>query len=153
MNNVNYNNGNMMDMLKTNLMTMTMMNSVNGNSTKDNNGNSNNGLYGLIYIFIITGIIDLFCKTIVPNAIVIIKEYYNEKIKSSKLINIIDSSKNTTKSASITIEINTSDHDNLIGQALLDCITNNKNTKHISYEKRNFSLNQSILLKFPKIFL
>ena len=152
MNNINSNNGNMMDMLKTNLMTMTMMNSVNGNSNKDNNGNSNNGLYGLIYIFIITGLIDLFCKTIVPNAIVIIKEYYNEKIKSSKLINIIDSNKNTTKSASITIEINTSDHDNLIGQALLDYITNNKNTKHISYEKRNFSLNQSDIIEISEDF-
>ena len=84
----NTNNGNMMEMIKTNLMTMTMMNSMNGNSNKENN----NGLFGIIFIFIITGLIDILCKSVIPNLIIICKEYYNEK--SNKLINIIDSSKN-----------------------------------------------------------
>ena len=142
----NTNNGNMMEMIKTNLMTMTMMNSMNGNSNKENN----NGLFGIIFIFIITGLIDILCKSVIPNLIIICKEYYNEK--SNKLINIIDSSKNNIKSSSITIQVNTSDIDNVLGQALLDYITNNKNTKHITYEKRNFVLNQSDIIEISEDF-
>jgi hypothetical protein len=137
----------MMDMIRTNLMTMTMMNSINGNSNKENN---NNGMFGMIYLFIITGLIDIISKYVIPNLIIICKEYYNEK--SNKLINIIDSTKNNIKSSSITIQVNTSDLDNVLGQALLDYITNNKNTKHISYEKRNFVLNQCDIIEISEDF-
>ena len=142
----NTNNGNMMEMIKTNLMTMTMMNSMNGNSNKENN----NGMFGMIFIFIITGLIDIISKYVIPSLIIICKEYYNEK--SNKLINIIDSSKNNIKSSSITIQVHTSDLDNVLGQALLDYITNNKNTKHISYEKKNFVLNQSDIIEISEDF-
>ena len=141
------NNGNMMDMIRTNLMTMTMMNSMNGNSNKENN---NNGMFGMIYLFIITGLIDIISKYVIPNLIIILKEYYNEK--SNKLINIIDSTKNNIRSSSITIQVNTTDLDNVLGQALLDYITNNKNTKHISYEKRNFVLNQCDIIEISEDF-
>jgi hypothetical protein len=90
-------------MIKANLMTITMMNSMNGNLNKDNN----NGIY--IYSYMIKWYI-------IPN-LIIIKEYYNEK--SSKLINIIYSTKNNIKSSSITIQVNISDHDNILEQALL----------------------------------
>ena len=50
--------------------------------------------------------------------------------------------KTLKKTASITILVNIEDHQNIIGQSLLDYITNNNNTKHISYKKQNFILNE-----------
>jgi hypothetical protein len=44
----------MMDMLKTQLMTMTMVSSMNGNEKTGN-------FFNVIYIFFATGVIDFLC--------------------------------------------------------------------------------------------
>lgn len=136
MNNLNMNNngGNMMDMMKSNLMTMLMFKSVN-------NGEKSNNMYDMIYIFLITQIIDFIFKNL-PFFASKMKKYSEENLKSNSVLeNFISESK--IMSSSITIQINISDHENNYGQALLDFITNNNNTKHISFKKGNFILNQS----------
>ena len=126
----------MMDMLRSQLMTITMMKSMNNNSP-------DNSMFNMLYIFIATAIIDFICKTAAPAAVAKIKEYYRDNLNPSKLITDLSTSKkDPVKSSSITIQIKISDHENVFGQALLDYITNNNNTKHITYKKQNFILNQ-----------
>ena len=141
MNNMNLpqNGGNMMDMLRSQLMTITMMKSMNNNSPNS----QDNSMFNMLYIFIATAIIDFICKTAAPASVAKIKEYYRDNLNASKLITDLSTSKkDPVKSSSITIQIKISDHENVFGQALLDYITNNNNTKHITYKKQNFILNQ-----------
>ena len=142
MNNMNHlpqNGGNMMDMLRSQLMTITMMKSMNNNSPNS----PDNSMFNMLYIFIATAIIDFICKTAAPAAVAKIKEYYRDNLNAAKLITDLSTSKkDPVKSSSITIQIKISDHENVFGQALLDYITNNNNTKHITYKKQNFILNQ-----------
>ena len=134
------NGNNMMEMMKTQMMTMMMINSANGNSSSG----GRSGIYDMMYIFIVTGIIDFICKQLGPSVMSNVKQYYSEKLKSSKMLKeLVKPTDNTLKkSASITILVNIADHQNIIGQSLLDYITNNQNTKHISYKKQNFILNE-----------
>ena len=60
--------------------------------------------------------------------------------------------KTLKKTASITILVNIADHQNIIGQSLLDYITNNNNTKHISYKKQNFILNEFDIIQIADDF-
>ena len=136
-------NNNMMEMLKSQLMTITMMKSMNGEKSAGDNSSMN-----MLYIFIITGLIDFICKTVAPLAINKFNEYYNNKLKNTKdLLQNMATSKDSIKSSSITIQIKISDHENIYGQALLDYITNNNNTKHITYKKQNFILNQKDVIE------
>jgi len=136
-------NNNIMDMMKSQLMTMTMMKSMNGEK-----GSGDNSTMNMIYIFILTGIIDFFCNTLSPLVINQCKEYYKNKLKNTKdLLQNMATSKDSIKSSSITIQIKVSDHENIYGQALLDYITNNNNTKHITYKKQNFILNQKDIIE------
>jgi hypothetical protein len=71
-----------------------------------------------------------------------------------KDISVLNTPKNTVKTASITISVIVSDHENIIGQSILDYITNNVNTKHISYKKQNFVLNQKDTIEiYDEIFI
>jgi hypothetical protein len=45
--------------------------------------------------------------------------------------------------SSITVLVKITDHENVVGQALLDYITHHPRTKHITYKKQNFILNQT----------
>jgi hypothetical protein len=136
----NGNGNNMMEMMKTQMMTMMMINSANGNSSSG----GRSGIYDMMYIFIVTGIIDFICKQMGPSVMTYVKQYYSEKLKSSKMLKdlVKPTDKTLKKTASITILVNIADHQNIIGQSLLDYITNNQNTKHISYKKQNFILNE-----------
>ena len=135
-----HNNNNMMDMMKSQLMTVMMMKSMNNNGEK---GQGDNNMFTMVYVFIITGLIDFICKTLAPSVINQCKEYYKNKMKNTTdLLQNMTTSKDSVKSSSITIQIKISDHENIYGQALLDYITNNNNTKHITYKKQNFILNQ-----------
>ena len=138
--NYNGNSNNMMEMIKTQMMTMMMINSANGNSS----GSGKSGIYDMMYIFIVTGIIDFICKQLGPSIITYFKQYYGEQVKASEMLKdlIKPNDKTLKKTASITILVNIEDHQNIIGQSLLDYITNNNNTKHISYKKQNFILNE-----------
>lgn len=131
----------MMDMLKAQLMTMTMISSMNGQEKTSN-------FFNVIYIFLATGVVDFLCKSVFPGFGNIVTKYYREQIKSSKLMSeIVSSDSKNSKSASITVLVNIADHENMFGQALLDYITNNENTKHISFKKQNFVLNQSDIIE------
>ena len=138
-------NNNMMDMMKSQLMTVMMMKSMNNNGEK---GSGDNGMFTMVYVFILTGLIDFICKTVAPSAINKFNEYYKNKLKNTTdLLQNMSTSKDSIKSSSITILIKISDHENVYGQALLDYITNNNNTKHITYKKQNFILNQKDIIE------
>ena len=136
-------NNNMMEMMKSQLMTVMMMKSMNNNGEKG----TDNSMMNMIYIFIVTGLIDFICKTLVPEVMNKVKEYYKTKINAKNLLQNMTTSKDSIKSSSITIQIKISDHENIYGQALLDYITNNNNTKHITYKKQNFILNQRDIIE------
>ena len=137
----------MMDMLKAQLMTMTMVSSMNGNEKTGN-------FFNVIYIFLATGVIDFLCKSIFPGVGIIVTKYYREQINANKLISEIITSdgKKNIKTASITVLVNIADHENMFGQALLDYITNNENTKHISFKKQNFVLNEYDIIEIYEDF-
>jgi hypothetical protein len=132
----------MMDMLKAQLMTMTMVSSMNGHEKTGN-------FFNVIYIFLATGVIDFLCKSVFPGVSNIVTKYYREQLNANKLMSEIITSdgKKSIKTASITVLVNIADHENMFGQALLDYITNNENTKHISFKKQNFVLNQSDIIE------
>ena len=136
-------NNNMMEMMKSQLMTLMMMKSMNNTGEKE----TDNGMMNMIYVFIVTGLIDFICKTLVPEVMNKVKEYYKAKINTKNLLENMTTSKDSVKSSSITIQIKISDHENVYGQALLDYITNNNNTKHITYKKQNFILNQRDIIE------
>jgi len=139
---------NMMDQLKNNLMTMLMFKNMNNSGTSSSGSQD---MFYIVYVFIITQLVDLFIKYL-P---VIIRHtqthYFGKKAqthyfgKKAQTAKDITDPKHTvkTKSASIVIHIGVTDHENILGQALLDHITNNPNTKHIKYFKQNFILNET----------
>lgn len=136
-------NNNLMDMMKTQLMTMLMVKSMNNNGEKS----SDNGMMNMMYVFIITGLVDFICKTLFPEIINRMKEYYNKNVNAKGVLKHMVTSKDNIKSSSITIQVKVTDHQNIYGQALLDYITNNNNTKHITYDKQNFILNQKDIIE------
>jgi hypothetical protein len=150
--NTNFHSGNTMDFMKTQLMTFMMMNTMN--NRQGSSDTSNNGMFSMVYIFLATAIIDFICKTVAPEIINQINEYYRENKK--RLMEIVPIQKNgdKEKTSSITIQIRISDLTNLYGHALLDFITNNKNTKHVSYKKQNFIINQTDIIEIDdEIFI
>ena len=135
-----------MDMLKAQLMTMTMVSSMNGTEKTGN-------FFNVIYIFLATGVIDFLCKSVFPGVGNIVAKYYREQLNATKLMSeIVTSGNKNVKSASITLLVNIADHENMFGQALLDYITNNDNTKHISFKKQNFVLNESDIIEIYEEF-
>jgi len=141
------NHGGIMDIMKTHMMTYTMMKSLHNPTSNDGGGGS--GIMGLLYIFIATAAVDFLCKSLFPAAAKIANEYYHKNFRHAHLLKDLnlhaDSEK--TKTSSITIHVNVSDSENRYGQALLDYITNNNNTKHIRYKKQNFILNQTDVIE------
>jgi ATP-dependent 26S proteasome regulatory subunit len=139
----------MMDMMKAQMMTMTMMSAANNHGT----GGGGASYTSMIYVFLVTAVIDYIFNSVLPMIRVVAKKYYKEGIKNTGIIGDIISSKNSSaenKSASITVFLNISDHENILGQALLDYITNNENTKFISFKKQNFVLNQSDVIEIDQ---
>jgi DNA polymerase III delta prime subunit len=135
---------NMMESLKSNMMTMLMINNMNGSGS---NGNRTGGSgFSMIYMFVATSVVDFLFKN-APFAINFFMKKYNDKIENIKqdLSNVtkdLTDNKVKKKTASITITINVNNPDNVLGHALLDFITNNKNTTHVSYIRESFILNQ-----------
>ena len=118
-----YSGNSMIDMFRTQMMTMTMFSSINGNKNSGEDGRGStatDGLYGLLYIFLITQFIEFICKN-APVWIAFIVNYYKYKIKASKLANSFsDKINNTiqTKSSSIIVKLSINDADNIIGNVL-----------------------------------
>ena len=149
---MNMNNGNMMEMMKSNLMTMMMFKSMNNN----NNSEKGSNLFDMVYIFLITQVIDFLFKHL-PTIFSKVKKYSENNFKTNAFIDTLVNNDNSEKkdiSSSIHIQINIADHENIYGQALLDFITNNNNTKHISFKKGNFILNQNDVIEIlDEIFI
>jgi hypothetical protein len=85
------------------------MSSMNGN-----NSNSNQNVFALLYIFIITQLIDTLMRYM-PGIAKKVYDHYLEKISKTEILNdfSLETSKNTTKTASITILVNIADHENI----------------------------------------
>jgi ATP-dependent 26S proteasome regulatory subunit len=125
---------NTMEMLKTQMMSMMMiknMNSTNGNST---------GVRELLYIMIITQVVEFIMKY-VPTVIASIYSAYLLKFQKKIETKMIDGIMKTVKS-SITVTVKMNDTDNHLALALMDFITNNKNTTRVSFKNRGFILNE-----------
>jgi len=154
-----YSGNSMIDMFRTQIMTMTMFSSINGNKNDESSGKGStttDGLYGLLYIFLITQFIEFICKN-APVWIAFIVNYYKNKVKTSKLANSLSNTINNkiqTKSSSIIVKLSVNDAENVIGQALMDFITNNNNTKHVSFNNTHFILNQDDIIEISdEIFI
>lgn len=148
------NSNNMMDGLKSNLMTMMMINNMNGGSNSGNGKSGKQDMFHMVYVFLATSVIDAVFKNAPIFLNFFYKKYMNkiESIKTdmnNKIVDITDN-KVKNKTASITITINVNNQDNVFGQAILDYITNNKNTTHVSYVRNNFILNQKDVINIDE---
>ena len=148
-------NNNMMESLKSNMMTMLMINNMNGNGSKGSGSNGSGGSgFAMIYMFIATSVVDFLFKN-APFAVNFFMKKYNDKIENikkdlSSVTTDITDNKVKKKTASITITINVNNPDNILGHALLDFITNNKNTTHVSYIRESFILNQKDVINIDE---
>lgn len=146
-------NNNMMESLKSNMMTMLMINNMNGSNGNGSKGSGGSG-FAMIYMFIATSVVDFLFKN-APFAVNFFMKKYNDKIENikkdlSSVTTDITDNKVKKKTASITITINVNNPDNILGHALLDFITNNKNTTHVSYIRESFILNQKDVINIDE---
>lgn len=136
----------MFSMIKQMLMTSLIFKNVN------NPGNSNNDYFSILYIFIVTQIIDVFMKYLPLLFNTVYSKYFvyiEETIDNASLIaeqNIKGVSLPKKKTASVIVTVNITDIENVLGQALLEHITNHKSTQHTYYTKQHFILNQQDVL-------
>jgi len=137
---------NMMESLKSNLMTMMMFKTMNG-TPGEKGDKGGNDMIMMVYMFVVTQVIDFIMKKIPIVGEYAYKLYLQkfENIKQMSIASVKDIVDNTvkTKTASITVTIGTTDQENVVGQALLDFITNHRAATHISYKDKNFVLNQT----------
>jgi len=117
------------ELLKSHFMTLTMMKSANA---------ADHSMMSMAYLFLVTALLDFLFKTAFPFLVRRVKECYTKPI-----VPLLPIPTENTKTSSITFLLKISDHENIYGQALLDYITHHQNTKHISYKKQNFILNQT----------
>ena len=139
-----------MDGLKSTLMTMLMVNSMNQKSA----GGGGADMFAMMYVFIVTNLVELLFKN-APFVFQFVMKKYGDKIGAIKhdlSVSVTDITDNKVKkkTASITVTINVNNADNLLGQAILDFITNNKNTTHVSYIRENFILNQKDVINIEE---
>ena len=144
-------NGNyMMESLKSNMMTMMMLQNVNGGggSGRGGSGGGSGGsnMFTMVYMFLATNLVDFIFKYL-PILFVFLQKKYSDKLtniqqKLSNSTTDITDNKVKKKTASITITVNVNNPSNILGQSILDYITNHKNTTHVSYIRESFILNQ-----------
>jgi ATP-dependent Zn protease len=136
---------NMMDSLKSNMMTMLMLNNMNGGRS-NSNSQGNHDMFSMIYVFVATSVVDFVFKQ-APTLVNFLTKKYSDKLDNIKkdlsgVTKDLTDNKIKKKTASITITVNVNNPDNILGHAILDFITNSKNTTHVSYVRENFILNQ-----------
>lgn len=129
-------NSQSVEMLKSHFMSLTMMKSANA---------ADHSMMSMAYLFLVTALLDFLFKTAFPFVFRRTKEYYTKPIPP-----FLQLPTEKAKSSSITLLLKISDHENLYGQALLDYITHHQNTKHISYKKQNFILNQTEVIEITE---
>ena len=136
----------MMDSLKSNMMTMLMFNNMNGGGGSGHGRSQPNNMFSMVYMFVATSVVDFVLKN-APVVVNFFMKKYTDKLENikkdlSSVTTDLTDNKVKKKTASITVTINVNNPDNILGQALLDFITNNKNTTHVSYVRESFILNQ-----------
>ena len=89
--NMNMNNGNMMEMLKSNLMTMMMFKSIN-----NNNSEKGNNIFDMVYIFLLTQVIDFVFKHL-PTIFSKVKKYSENNFKTHAFLDNIVNTNNLEK--------------------------------------------------------
>ena len=155
--------GSITDMIKSNLMTMMMFKNINTFSSSTNSGGGG-GLFdvvNILYVFLFSQLIEQFIKYMPQITCYVTNKIYTKFIERLDDMNITnlndidmkdtsDKNKIKVKTSSIKININITDHENIIGQALLDYITNHPNTKYVSYIKQNFILNQRDVIQIDE---
>jgi len=135
-----------MESLKSNMMTMLMFNNMAGSSNGGSGGRSDKNMFTMIYVFVATSVVDFVFKN-APILLNFFMKKYNDKLETIKK-DLASTTKDLTdnkvkkKTASITVTINVNSPESILGQSLLDYITNNKNTTHVSFIRENFILNQ-----------
>ena len=120
------NQGNIMDLIKSQMMTMLMIKNINNTGQP-----TNSGISDTMYMLVITQIIDFIMKYLPIIANIIYTTYVTNNIdKYKNKINTVVSQNNImkVKKSSITLTIRVGDQDNVIGHALMDYVTNCKNT-------------------------
>ncbi len=140
-----FNNGgnNFYDSLKGTLMSMFVYKGMSGKQ-----GSSD--AYMMVYIFIITNIIETVMKylpLLVENYIKPHTANIETLIKPTNEETIKPNEAPRTKTSSITYNVNLAEQDNIIGQSVIDYVTNCKNTKHVSFIKKNYILNQKDIIE------
>ena len=145
---------NMMDSLKSNMMTMLMINNMNGGRSQSGKTGGGSDMFSMMYVFVATSVVDFVFKN-APIIINFFMKKYSDKLENikkdlSSVTKDITDNKVKKKTASITVTINVNNHDNILGQALLDFITNNKNTTHVSYVRESFILNQKDVINIDE---
>lgn len=143
----------MMESLKSNMMTMMMFQQFNHGGGSSGT-NTRQDLFGMIYMFLATNFIEQIFKYL-PLVLTFIQRYYMDKFATiqKELANTtvdLTDNKVKKKTASITITVNVNNPDNILGQAILDYITNNKNTTHVSYIRDSFILNQKDVINIDE---
>jgi len=140
---------NFYDSLKGTLMSMFVYKGMSGN-------HNSSDAYTMIYIFIITNIIETVMKILPIIVDNYIKPHANISNQITELIKTTDEEKikpneaPKTKTASITYSVNLAEQDNIIGQSVIDYVTNCKNTKHVSFVKKNYILNQKDIIEIDE---
>lgn len=134
---------NIMDLAKSQMMTMLMMKSMDSNT-----GSNQNSMFYAIYMLIITQFVDFVIKYIPLLINFFYKTYFNIEKIQTKLETITNAAGTSQKVlSSVTIALKITDSDNVLGQAILDHITNSNNTTHVSYRNKNFILNQKDVIE------
>ena len=145
-------NNSPMDMLFPQLMIVALVTTLI-NKTSSTGGQFN--FYNILYIFILFQIINFTSKIFTFFSSYLINRFtnINKKENNSKENNSNkDKNKNIEldtkdKASSIIVTINLAETDNIMGLALMDYITNHNNTKHVSFNKQSFVLNQKDIIE------
>ena len=146
----------MMDALKSNMMTMLMINNMNGGSRSGPNGagGGSKDMFSMLYVFVATSVVDAVFKHAPTVFNFFLRTYYDKIDTIKKDLSCVTKdptdNKVKKKTASITITISVNNPENVLGVALLDFITNNKNTTHVSYIRESFILNQKDVINIDE---
>lgn len=136
-----------MELMKSQMLTMLMMKNMNGPGTNGGlNQSADSTIKQTMYLLVVTQFVDFIIKYLPAIATFVYTRFLSSHINNYKdTINsvVIENNMVKTKLSSITMTIRIGDQDNVLGQALMDFVTNNKNTTHVSYKNKNFMLNQT----------
>lgn len=127
-----YTNNGFLD-IKKQLMTLFMFKTTQS-------GDSSSSIWMMVYSFFMITVIEKLSIAL-PILMLFIQNYIRGKMKKAITENVQVSS-SVKKMSSVTVNIHLSKLDAL-GSALLDLITNSKNTKSVFYNNNTFSLNDN----------